>query len=246
MSCALCLREKKLCKSHIIPQFFYEPLYENGQPRKFFQISGDPVKKTISRQQGIWEYLLCEDCEAQFSGLEDYGRRIIFGGCEIRVSQRPDGFLIHDIDYAKFKLFQMSILWRADASTRREFSNVNLGPHRERLRDMISRNDPGMCYQYGCMIVASPLLKRERINMIMPLGTVKCESHHLHRFLLNYTLWGFFVSNHMHQLKNLKMFLSEDGTLPVVYDRDRVRRLLGGFARDLREAGKITSSGEVC
>jgi hypothetical protein len=50
---------------------------------------------------------------------------------------------INGLDYAMFKLFHLSVLWRAGVSTREEFRNVKLGSHEDVIRQMLLRDDPG-------------------------------------------------------------------------------------------------------
>ena len=49
----------------------------------------------------------------------------------------PRWLYFHDIDYGKFKLFSMSILWRAAISTNELFSQVDLNGYEEKLRFLI-------------------------------------------------------------------------------------------------------------
>lgn len=120
--CKLCLTEKKLCSSHIIPEFMYVNVYDND-PKKFYQItgSGEEVSKR-EHQKGLREYLLCEECESKLSKNEKYADENIYGknkNCEAVVVENqasPDGTMkaskIEGLNYTKFKLFLDSILWR--------------------------------------------------------------------------------------------------------------------------------------
>jgi len=74
MKCALCVEDKELCDSHLIPEFFYEPSYE--EPHRYYRVSTNPDKKVVPRQKGIWEKLLCRDCEDRLTVLENYARRL--------------------------------------------------------------------------------------------------------------------------------------------------------------------------
>jgi hypothetical protein len=47
------------------------------------------------------------------------------------------------IDYQKFKLFHLSILFRTGVSTKPAFSQVVLGSHEEEIRRMLWNDDPG-------------------------------------------------------------------------------------------------------
>jgi len=59
------------------------------------------------------------------------------------------------IDYKLFKLFQLSLLWRAGVSDRPIFKEVALGRHQEILRRMLLDDDPGESHKYGCIMLAA-------------------------------------------------------------------------------------------
>ena len=66
--CKLCLRESDLRYSHIIPEYFYKPMYDSKH--RFMQISTVQEYPTTFLQKGVREYLLCNRCEEQFSKYE--------------------------------------------------------------------------------------------------------------------------------------------------------------------------------
>ena len=53
-----------LCRSHIIPEFFFKPLYD--EKGRYHQYSADPEQKTLVHQKGLREYLFCRECEDRF------------------------------------------------------------------------------------------------------------------------------------------------------------------------------------
>jgi len=59
---------------------------------------------------------------------------------------------VSGIDYAPFKLFQLSTLWCAAVAKGEFFSRVALGPHGETVRQMLLGGDPGEPWQYGCLV----------------------------------------------------------------------------------------------
>jgi hypothetical protein len=73
--CKLCLKVTILNKSHIIPEFMYNKVYNNS-PKRFYSLhinlSNNPVSRKKIEQKGIREYLLCNDCESQLSKYEKY------------------------------------------------------------------------------------------------------------------------------------------------------------------------------
>jgi hypothetical protein len=150
MNCHLCGREAELCRSHVIPEFLYETLYD--EKHRFHQIHVNPERPNQFKQKGLREPLLCEPCEQKLSVQEQYVSRLLNGGAPLVV--RQDGMYLHlsEVDYAKLKLFQLSVLWRAGISSLPHFSQVQLGPHADRLRQMIRSNSPGEAATYGCIM----------------------------------------------------------------------------------------------
>lgn len=126
--CRLCKKEAKLRNSHILPEFFYLDLYE--EKHRTLQIAQEGEKII---QKGIREYLLCQQCETKLSKYEKYAKELIN---EIPNFSRNDelGILYSEnVDYTKFKLFQLSLLWRSGISTHLAFSQIDLGLMRRRF-----------------------------------------------------------------------------------------------------------------
>ena len=92
MNCKLCLKQKDLQKSHLIPEFFYKPLYD--EKHRFHVLTTTPEDKNIFEQKGIREKLLCYDCEQYFSQLEDYVRKVFYGGVGIWIKNDKNKILI--------------------------------------------------------------------------------------------------------------------------------------------------------
>jgi len=61
-----------------------------------------------------------------FGQLEKYVSQFFEGGLNLNISKAHFGLIIEDIDYTKFKLFQLSILWRAGISKDKHFSEIEL------------------------------------------------------------------------------------------------------------------------
>ena len=156
-TCKLCLQNKPLIsQSHIIPEFMYEFLFDKHHkmymvdPKKY--IEGD---KTFQRPpSGEYEGgILCAKCDNETIGqYETYGERVLFAGVNKSVSdpicqhgRTETGIPLTrctNVDYTKFKLFLLSILWRASISKREFFRDVALGPYEEQVRQMILGGDP--------------------------------------------------------------------------------------------------------
>ncbi|CAA9581807.1 MAG: hypothetical protein AVDCRST_MAG86-3242 [uncultured Truepera sp.] len=146
--CRLCLQERELRNSHIIPEFLYKPTYDDKHRANDISVDTSTVKFS---QKGLRERLLCGGCEGQLSVVERYFANVWYD--EAVIPRNLDGYkgdtFSVQVDYVKFKLFHLSILWRASISSLPYFSRVNLGPYEENLRQMVLTLNPGQEHQYG-------------------------------------------------------------------------------------------------
>ena len=159
MKCKLCLNEKKLCKqSHIIPDFMFQGLYD--ETHQLFMVDFKNPLDARKIQTGEFEKnILCIKCDnVRIGKLETYASSVIYGGKEIEYefAEPQKGLKIaitKNIDYSKFKLFLLSILWRASLSKRKFFQNVDIGIYQEILRRMIIENNPGNEIKFPCGMI---------------------------------------------------------------------------------------------
>jgi len=94
-TCRLCDKEKTLKESHIIPKFVFRWLKQTGGT--FIRKADNPNKRV---EDGIKEYLLCNDCEQSFSKLEDKFARDIF----YPYSNKNIQTIKYDNDLVKFSI----------------------------------------------------------------------------------------------------------------------------------------------
>lgn len=155
-TCALCHRQAKLCRSHIIPEWLYRPLYDEKHRLQVLSIA--PEQRNQFKQKGLNEPLLCEACEQKISLWESYAHDVFLKGVpgmqhEVFPGQTGTGIRIRGLDYKKIKLFELSILWRCSVSTLPFFGRVNLGPkHDEQLRVRLLHEDPGPPNEYAVLM----------------------------------------------------------------------------------------------
>jgi hypothetical protein len=139
--CKLCLRVRPLVRSHIVPEFAYKPM-KNEQG--VIYVLGDKKKKV---QTGHYERLLCEDCETLLSKYETYFVNDWMRTIPPNIShllRGPDPSLTVQIaDYTKFKLFHLSVFWRAAVSSFKIDPSISLGSHERVIAEMILKGDPG-------------------------------------------------------------------------------------------------------
>jgi hypothetical protein len=153
-------------KSHIIPKGLYWGLYNEvatldireagkllkskGQKHKcptvLSEFKGEDPKK---RRIGIYDRFLCSSCEDQFNEWD---------ACAVAVlrDQIPrvveNGWQYENLDYAKLKLFFISLLWRAHAAENNFFEKIQLGPHADRLKGFIEQRIPGSPNDYTVLL----------------------------------------------------------------------------------------------
>ena len=72
-------------------------------------------------QTGIYEKLLCAECENGIGEYDRYASQILKHDKNLIIEQYSNAGVLKNVNYSLFKLFQMSILWRAGGSGRPEF-----------------------------------------------------------------------------------------------------------------------------
>lgn len=212
--CALCKEETLLCESHIVPEFFYDLLYD--EKHRLNLLNAEPGQRRRFQQKGVREPLLCIDCDTKkISRLENYARGVFLGGQEITVQNGQDRIIVTGLDYKTLKLFQLSILWRAGVAKQQFFSNVNLGPYNERLREMIISEDPGTSDQIGCLVICLMLEEKPLGDLITQPLSIRLNGHRAYRFVFGGFFWIYFASRHAVGPPWRDLFLREDGTMMV-------------------------------
>ncbi|WP_414665133.1 hypothetical protein [Horticoccus sp. 23ND18S-11] len=191
MRCRLCQRDGTIRNSHIIPEFFYGPMYD--EKHRFFTVSSNPVKKDLTFQKGMREYLLCDVCEGSFGKNEKYFSELFFGG--VSAEYADDGRHIHikGIDYPKTKLMFMSILWRMSVSSLPFFDSVDLGPHEEKFRTMLLAENPGSAESYGVMAVAPYFEGKHLGHFITKPDIARITANRVYRCVMGGVLFLFYV-----------------------------------------------------
>jgi hypothetical protein len=141
-TCALCRKEPTLCDSHIIPEFAYTAAYE--EKHRVHALPGHEPEQSFFLQKGLRFPLLCQRCEGFLNtNYEDPFKRFWLDGQQLAGFSPGETRVILGIDYAKFKLFHLSILWRASVCAHPAFDFARLGRHADEVREMLLAHDPG-------------------------------------------------------------------------------------------------------
>ncbi len=209
--CALCLKSAKLCKSHIISRFLlWQAFAESNSAVVKSVFPGEPSFK--NQGDGHWERLLCWDCEQRFQTWETYARDILFDRPKRIDVQSHLGIHITGIDYRKFKLFQMSLLWRISACRLPFYSRVRLGPLEEELRQMLVDGDAGDPTTFGCTMVALTMQDGTPACPVIEPVTATIRTFRRVHFYAGGFAWTFSVSRRPN-LSQTPYFLSREGEI---------------------------------
>jgi hypothetical protein len=127
----------------------------------------------------------------------------MFSDSALQRSEDEKKIRIANVDYHKFKLFQLSLIWRMGISTRREFINVKLGPkHVEKLRKMILNSQPGEPHEYPCIMAVN--MRKSEIDLrelIVSPERLRFMDHMAYKVLVAGYMWVFIVSSHSKIIK---------------------------------------------
>jgi len=234
--CCLCQKQNPLKKSHIIPEFFYKTLYDK---QKFDVLSTSPEQPNRRFPQGIYEKLLCGDCETHLSKYESYARKLLIGGINIDSVMDGDFLSLSDIDYTAFRLFQLSLIWRAGISNHPFFSNVSLGNHEDKIRELILSHNPGLSWQYGCFMIG--LLAEDSLltDLIIQPERFRHQGNIVYRFVFGGFVWIYFVSNRTPPIQAQRLFLSPAGNMPILMKYIENVKGFKNLAIKLFQTGKL-------
>ena len=235
--CRLCLKKQvELQDSHIIPEFFYKKIYdEKGCFQVFTDAGGHPGRPG---QKGFRERLLCWECEQKLSGWEKYAKELLFDQAPQGINH-GDRMVYSGVDYARFKLFQMSLIWRMSVTSHRYFRNVSCGaPHEERMRQMLVAADPGDAIDYGCWLSAVSNRISEFGGVVMPpiRTRKKPYGHSCYVTVLGGCFWIFFVSSHMEQFPAPEIFLQVNDSLPIWKEGGKASQFLDHWVDRVKQA----------
>lgn len=237
MHCALCKKENELRNSHIIPEFLYEPLYDEKHRLQLLSILAS--KGNSFKQQGLKEKLLCDSCEQKLSVWEGYARKVLKGGIPLVTRNEGSLIFIEGIDYKQFKLFQLSVLWRAGVSRQQFFEYVDLGPHEEFLRMQLLTEDPGNPGRYSCLMFGMKYEESILADLVVQPKKTKLDGRVAYSFVFGGFLWAFFVSGQQLPANLLAVTLCKDGKTAIMVRSVMEMRSLWSFTQKLSKLGRL-------
>ncbi|NTU98382.1 hypothetical protein HGA64_00015 [Candidatus Falkowbacteria bacterium] len=188
--------------------------------------------------------ILCSDCEKRIGKFEDYARRIIYGGrlykseSDVQFQSRKNQHGIEyiyckGVDYNRFKLFLLSILWRSSISNLDFFKEVSLGKYQEIVRQMILEGDPGAQLDFPCVML-SYAKQKEKIPIDLICSPVKAQNQFGkgYSFLIGGINYFFHVSKSFIPDWVVEFAINEKNELQIIHmpndiTVDMIKRHLG-------------------
>ena len=165
-------RPEKFAKAHVIPRSFFKLVKKEASYAVFFQARKEQVR-TDFHQAGIYDSgILCVACEAAFTNWDTHGYDVLSktrGDDEALRTQEgiTCGVIPRNLVYQTFKMFLLSVLWRASVSSHLFFSGIDLGPHERRIRSILKTEMPLGPEQYSAMLLL-PVGQPFRDTILMP------------------------------------------------------------------------------
>lgn len=195
--CRLCGIKAVLRKSHILPEFVFRPTYDSSHTAIFVdQKQGRRGK----RQRGFTESLLCDSCEGRLNEWETYFASVWFNERTRLRPQTMRGGLVEvaGLDYSKFKLFHLSLIWRSGISKLEVFNPVNLGKQETKLRDRLLQRDAGTedDYPFFGIAMRDPVSGAFEDRLLKLPSSAKMKGHRVYTLLFGGVLWHYVVSGH--------------------------------------------------
>lgn len=190
--CKLCGCDKKLVEAHIIPESLYP--FDRDKREPLIKVTNVPNRYKSRSAKGEYDRnLVCLECEQLFSEWDRYAHKLLASEPPnqdyIRYRGKVLSFVVNDVEYDKLKLFFISLLWRASASTLCEFSVVKMGRFERELADMIQAADPGDAQTFAVTLA----------KFDDPLATGILTPHRQRWSGINY--WHFYLGGYVAYVK---------------------------------------------
>lgn len=237
-NCRLCGTHKPLRNSHIIPEFIYQPMYD--EKHRFFELHKRRALGAKRFQKGLRERILCDDCEHLLSRWEKYAAHVMSGKSSVTLRPSHERVWISGIDYTQFKLFLLSILWRASVTSQEFFKLVSLGYHENIIKNMLLEERPGRPEEYGCILIFNRLQGEDITDTMFNPEPLRWMGRRFSKLYFAGACWCFYCDSQFPTKHLRRLFLQEDGTLMALKMDMQDAQDLAGTARAIaRKRGFI-------
>jgi hypothetical protein len=191
----------------------YKALYD--EKHRYLVVPLSDIEQDDVKQKGLREPLLCAACEQQVGRNEQYASNLLFHRPLTPARRTQRTIVVDGVDYARFKLFLLSLLWRAHCSSLDGFRQVRLGPHAETLRQRLLRGEPGATADYPCIITALPIHRSFFKESIIPPYRLRLGTDRAYRMAFAGFVFTFLVSTRLHRHDWKDVVIDSSGSLPL-------------------------------
>jgi hypothetical protein len=220
--------------SHILPEFVYRPTYDATHTAILYE---PDVNRKGRRQKGFTERLLCDECEKLVGTWETYFADVwLHPTRQLRPAALPnDQAIVADLDYARFKLFHLSLIWRSGVSTRQAFGSVRLGGQEPKLRKRLLASDPGDPADYPFFGIALRDLSSRGFQdkLLMTPRVARVHGHWVYILLFGGVLWHYYISSHAGP-RNVPVLFDRTGTLTLLVQNWKENPFILELARQIQ------------
>ena len=220
----------------------YQDLY--NEDHRFYEFSVQDIMdgRKLKPFVQIGEFdknILCVECDNEKLGsLEKYAQKVLFGknlkpeeipDCQNYELESYEFSECRNVDYHKFKLFLLSILWRSHITDRPKFNSVNLGPHANRIKEMLWNNEPREELEYPITTTSFIRADYHYKDLILEPRRMRTKSGiNSYIFSIGSFQFHFFVNSTDHKLPGFvnEMTLKKDNSMRTVHLKNGMEKAL--------------------
>ena len=193
--CRLCDNEGPLCRSHIVPEFAYAPIKND---KNQICAVGPTVKKV---QTGYFEKMLCSNCEGLISGYEGKFKKLWMDTIppdfrHLATKSLEDVISVEVPDYDAFKLFHLSVFWRAAVSNGFKIEPMSFDRYEREIAILIKEGNPGQLGDFPFLGVLSLDKNGLPVPTVSQLakGQGRFEGHHYYMMSYAFCDWTLVIA----------------------------------------------------
>jgi hypothetical protein len=233
--CKLCGKTKKLCQSHIIPEFMYKPIYDEKHKALKMQDTLSGEKGAV--QKGYRAYILCEDCEQFVNDTIEKPFLALWNSSQLPDKLSSEKYIVRNLTYDVVKLFVLLNLWRAEFDSTIGV-HVSLGQrHKSRLREMILALNPGKIEEYP---VWGNLLVNQKgeveKGLLCNYMIARFDGHHVYYAVYGGIEWYTKCSSHSWDVGS-RISMRENGDILLGVQKYEESNAVKHFVRMAAESG---------
>ena len=145
-------------------------------------------------------------------------------------------------DYLNFKLFALSVLWRASISKNHLFRDVDIGTNEEIIRNMILNIIPGKFDLYPILMVAiTSCNKQTAFDLVTNPDLINVYGRWAYRFVFGGFVWLFLFGD-TSNFPMRRLFFQPEGTIIIPKREMDDINFLVEFSFELYRQGKLALS----